>query len=75
MDDQTKELVAIGASVAANCYPCMKHHLAKCEDLGVAGAEIRAAAEVGMMVNRGAAGNTRKFVAELLGAEAPVLAD
>ncbi len=35
MDDQTKELLAIGASVAANCYPCMKHHLAKCEDLGV----------------------------------------
>ncbi len=75
MDEQTKELVAIGASVAANCYPCMKHHLAKCEDLGVAAAEIRAAAKVGMMVNRGAASNTRKFVAELLGVEDPALAD
>ncbi len=75
MDEQTKELVAVGASAAANCYPCMKHHLAKCEDLGVAGAEIRAAAEVGMMVNRGAANNTRKFVAELLGAAAPALQD
>ncbi len=75
MDERTKELVAIGASAAANCYPCMKYHLAKCEDLGVGGAEIRAAAEVGMMVNRGAAGNTRKFVAELLGAEAPARAD
>ncbi len=75
MDERTKELVAIGASVAANCYPCMKHHLAKCEDLGADGAEIRAAAEVGMMVNRGAASNTRKFVAELLGAEAPALQD
>ncbi len=75
MDEQTKELVAIGASAAANCYPCMKHHLAKCEDLGVAGAEIRAAAEVGMMVNRGAASNTRKFVAEMLGAAAPTLQD
>ncbi|MHA1152357.1 MAG: carboxymuconolactone decarboxylase family protein [Alphaproteobacteria bacterium] len=75
MNEQTKELVAIGASVAANCYPCMKHHLAKCEDLGVAGAEVRAAAEVGMMVKRGAASNTRKFVAELLGADAPAPAD
>ena len=73
MDEPTKELVAIGASVAANCYPCMKHHLVKCEELGVDGTEIRAAAEVGMMVNRGAASNTRKFVAELLGAEAPAL--
>ncbi len=75
MDEQIKELVAIGASVAANCYPCMKHHLAKCDEFGVARAEIRTAAEVGMLVNRGAASNTRKFVAELLGAEEPALAD
>ncbi len=75
MDEETKELVAIGASVAANCYPCMKHHLAKCAELGVARAEVRAAAEVGKMVNRGAASNTHKFVAELLGVEDPALAD
>ncbi len=74
MDEQSKELVAIGASVAANCYPCMKHHLAKCDELGVARAEVRAAAEVGKMVNRGAASNTRKFVDELLGVEEPALA-
>ena len=53
MDERTKELVAIGASVAANCYPCMKHHLAKCDELGVAAADIRAAAEVGMISRRG----------------------
>ncbi len=75
MDEQTKELVAIGASVAANCYPCMKYHLAKCDELGVTRAEVRAAVEVGKMVNRGAANNTRKFVDELLGAEEPVPAD
>ncbi len=75
MDKQTKELVAIGASVAANCYPCMKHHLAKCEELGVGQADIQTAAEVGMMVNRGAANHTRKFVNELLGVEDPALAD
>ncbi len=74
MDERTKELVAIGASVAANCYPCMKHHLAKCDELGVARAEVRAAADVGKMVNRGAASNTRKFVDELLGVEEPALA-
>jgi hypothetical protein len=53
----------------------MKHHLAKCDELGVARAEVRAAAEVGKMVNRGAASNTRKFVDELLGVEDPALAD
>ena len=67
MQESTRELVAIGASAAANCYPCMKYHLARCEELGVPREEIRAAAEVGMMVNRGAASNTRKFSAELLG--------
>ena len=45
------------------------------EDFGVAAAEIRAAAKVGIMVNRGAASNTRKFVAELLGVEVSALAD
>jgi hypothetical protein len=53
----------------------MKHHLAKCDELGVARAEVRAAAEVGKMVNRGAASNTRKFVDELLGVEDLALAD
>ncbi len=45
----------------------MKDHLAKCEELGVGQADIQTAAEVGMMVNRGAANHTRKFVNELLG--------
>ncbi len=71
MDEQTKELVAVGASVAANCHPCMNHHLSKCEELGVPREEIRAAAQVGLMVNRGAAKNTRKFVDELLGTREP----
>lgn len=71
MDERTRELVAIGASVAANCHPCMKHHLAKCEELGLDHDEIVAAAEVGMMVSRGAASKTRSFSAELLGTPAP----
>ena len=75
MDEKTKELVAIGASVAANCYIYMKQHVAKCDEIGVARAEVRAAAEVGKMVNRVAATNTHKFVDELLGAEKPVPAN
>ena len=53
----------------------MTYHLAKCDELGVTRAEVRDAAEVGKMVNRGAASNTRKFVDELLGAEKPALAN
>ena len=29
MDDKTKELVAIGASVSAHCQPCVTYHVAK----------------------------------------------
>ena len=47
MDNRTEEPVAIGAWVAANRYPWMKQHLANRENLGVAGADIRAATEVG----------------------------
>jgi AhpD family alkylhydroperoxidase len=71
MDERTKELIAIGASVAANCHPCTRFHLAKCDELGIARENVAAAAKVGQTVNRGAAGATREFVADLLGEDAP----
>ncbi len=69
MDERTKELIAIGASAAVNCHPCMRHHLALCDELGIARDEVSAAIEVGLAVGRGAARKTREFVAELLAAE------
>lgn len=62
-----KELVAMGASAAANCHPCMDHHLAKCDELGIDRAEVIAAVRVGLMVNRGAEKAIRKKTRELLG--------
>ena len=67
MDDQTKELVAIGAAAAANCHPCMDHHLAKCDELDIPRAEVAAAVKVGLMVNHGAEAAIRKHARELLG--------
>ena len=57
----------MGASAAANCQPCMDHHLAKCDELGIDRAEVIAAVKVGLMVNRGAEKATRKKTRELLG--------
>ena len=34
MDERMKELVAIGASAAVNCHPCLAHHLAECDRIG-----------------------------------------
>jgi AhpD family alkylhydroperoxidase len=67
MDEQMKELVAMGAAAAANCHPCMDHHLAKCDDLEIDREEVAAAVKVGLMVNRGAENAIRKKARELLG--------
>lgn len=67
MDERMKELVAMGASAAANCHPCMDYHLAKCDELGIDREEVAEAVKVGLMVNRGAESAIRKKTRELLG--------
>lgn len=70
MDEQTKELIAMGASAAANCHPCMEHHLTRCDELGIDRQEVAAAVNVGLMVNRGAEKAIRKKARALLGESA-----
>lgn len=67
MDERMKELVAIGASAAVNCHPCLEYHLSECDRLGIDREEVRAVVEVGLMVNKGAAAKTRAKVEALLG--------
>ena len=67
MDEQTKELVAMGAAAAANCHPCMDFHLGKCDELGIDREEVATAVKVGLMVNHGAERAIRKKARELLG--------
>lgn len=70
MDERMKELIAIGASAAVNCHPCLAHHLAECDRLGIERAEVSAAVDVGLMVNRGAAAKTKAHAQALLGLDA-----
>lgn len=67
MDERMKELIAIGASAAVNCHPCLSHHLAECDRLGIDRGEVRDAVDVGMMVNRGAAAKTKAHALAALG--------
>lgn len=67
MDERMKELVAMGAAAAANCHPCMGHHLAECDKLGIPRDEVAEAVRVGLMVNHGAERAIRKHAHELLG--------
>ena len=66
MDERTKELIAIGASVGAHCQPCLTYHVAKARELGIDDEAIRAAIETGHMVGKGAMSSMRKFSADIL---------
>ena len=61
MEEKTKELIAIGASVGAHCQPCLSYHVNKAKELGIDEAEIREAIKVGQMVEKGALSAMRTF--------------
>lgn len=61
-DEKTRKLIALGASVAANCQPCVERHLSDAARLGIATDEIRAALEVGRTVREGAASRMDDFI-------------
>ena len=61
MNEKTKELIAIGASIAGHCQPCLSYHVNKAKDLGIDEAEIREAIEVGQLVEKGALSAMRAF--------------
>lgn len=67
MDEQTKELIAIGASVTANCEPCLEFHLRKAREYGASEKEISDAIGVGKTVKKGAMSKYNEFINTLLG--------
>lgn len=67
MNEQTKELIAIGASVSAHCQPCLTYHVGKAKELGVSEEEIQQAIETGHMVEKGAMSAMRKYSANIAG--------
>lgn len=66
MDAKLKEMIAIGASVTANCIPCIQYHFAKAREDGLTDTEIRAAVQVGKMVRKGAAQKWDEEIGALL---------
>ncbi len=34
LDIRTQKLIAVGASITANCQPCLEHHLTKALESG-----------------------------------------
>lgn len=67
LDSRTKELIAIGASVAGHCQPCLTYHVARAQKLGIVDARIEAAMDVGHMVEKGEPKAMREFVKGAVG--------
>lgn len=54
MDEKTKELIAIGASISGHCQPCLKYHIEQAVKLGIDLEGINTAIAVGKTVEKGA---------------------
>lgn len=63
LDNRIAELIAVGASVSANCQPCLQYHVKKALESRAEEQEIAEAIETGKMVRKGAAVNMDQFAA------------
>ena len=67
MEDKTKILIAVGASVTANCLPCLKTAVDQAKQTGVEEKEIQETIAIGRVVRKGALGKMDKFASTLTG--------
>ena len=65
LSEKVKELVAVGASITANCQPCLQYHAEKAQANGADSGEVTAAIEVGKQVRKGASAKMDQFSSSL----------
>ncbi len=53
MDARIRELVSLGASVSAHCFPCLDYHLEKVRTMGIGEEDIQESVRAGLMVMDG----------------------
>ena len=69
LDERTLRLISVGASITANCQPCLQTNVDSAMRCGVGEDEIAQAIEVGKRVRQGAASKMDAFAASLSGEE------
>lgn len=52
LDARTRELIAVGASIAGNCLPCLRYHFAEARKASCSLDEIQEAIELSKMVKQ-----------------------
>jgi AhpD family alkylhydroperoxidase len=70
LEQREKELAAIGASIGANCSPCIEHHISSGREAGLSEAELATAIATGAAVRQHAVGQLSARIDELLGRDA-----
>ncbi len=72
MDDRVKKLIAVGASVGANCHPCLEYTVSKALEAGIGCDEIMEAVNIANGVRQGAASSMDKLALKLIGNRLPL---
>ncbi len=67
MDKKIEKMVALGASYALNCRPCLEYHKKAAVEAGVTQDEMQAAIRVAEAVREGAAKKNKEFTENLFG--------
>jgi AhpD family alkylhydroperoxidase len=65
LDQRTIRLIAVGASVAANCQPCLQINVTKAREEGLQEPDLADAIEIGKRVRQGAASKMDRFTLSL----------
>lgn len=65
-DPRLTELMAVAASVTANCQTCVKYHVERATDSGADREAVQHAIEIGKLVRNGAATELDHVVSHLL---------
>ena len=72
LTEKEKEIIAIGASVAAGCRPCTEHHIKTARAAGVCDRSLTLAVETGLVVRESATRAMDEWAAHCQGARAQV---
>lgn len=75
MEDRTKLLITVAASVTANCQACLKGAVSSAERAGVDKKEIQEAIAIGRMVRKGAMGKIDELALALTGEDTAETSD
>ncbi len=62
LNGKVKELIAIGASIGANCTPCLKHHLRLAKEYGASDQEIEEAIGIARQVRQNSTHSIDKLI-------------